>query len=119
MGKLKNRPFEECVYKHCNNVFRPKREAQRFCSQRCREAYRYDIKRAASGTKKARKKHLVLTLLGSAEKGAKRSNKTVLYKEGVDPYFVVKGFGVETPSTSDIDPELLRDIVRLERNSRG
>jgi predicted nucleic acid-binding Zn ribbon protein len=112
------RRFEVCAYRHCTNEFRPKREAQRFCSPRCREAYRYDIKRAASGTKKARKKHLGLTLLGSAEKGAKRSNKTVLYKKGVDPYFVVQGFGIETPSTSDIDPELLRYIVRTERDGQ-
>ncbi|MHA1179130.1 MAG: hypothetical protein ACTSSR_00210 [Alphaproteobacteria bacterium] len=39
----------------------------------------------------------------------------MLYKEGVDPYFVVKGFGVETPSTSDIDPELVWHIVKIER----
>jgi hypothetical protein len=129
MGKLKNRPFEECVYKHCNNVFRPKREAQRFCSQRCRDAYRYDIKRvpalaainaaeAEKGherVKKARKRRLGPGALRSAEKGAKSLEKTVLYKEGVDPYFVVQGFGIETPSTSDIDPELVRDIVKIER----
>ena len=115
MGKLKNKPREVCAYPHCKNEFRPKREAQRFCSKRCRDAYRYDIKRAEKGVKKARKRHLGLTLPRSAEKGAERSKKTVLYKEGVDPYFVVKGFGVETPSTSDIDPELVRHIVKIER----
>jgi hypothetical protein len=118
MSKLKNRPFEECVYKHCNNVFRPKREAQRFCSPRCREACRYDIKRAEKGVEKARKRRLGPGTLRSAEKGAKSLEKTVLYKEGVDPYFVVQGFGIETPSTSDIDPELVRHIVRLERKGQ-
>jgi hypothetical protein len=61
MSKLKNRPFEECVYKHCNNVFRPKREAQRFCSPRCREAYRYDQKLLKQGGRErleARKRRL-------------------------------------------------------------
>ncbi|GAH44371.1 unnamed protein product [marine sediment metagenome] len=38
MGKLKNREPEVCAYRHCANEFRPKREAQRFCSPRCREA---------------------------------------------------------------------------------
>ena len=115
MGKLTNKPTEVCAYRHCNNEFKPKREAQRFCSQRCRDAYRYDIKRAEKGAKKARKRRLGSTLPGSAEKGAKTSTKTVQYKEGVDPYFVVKGFGIETPSTSDLDPELVRYMVRLER----
>ncbi len=115
MGKLKNKPPEICAYRHCNNEFRPKREAQRFCSQRCRDAYRYDIKRAEKGVKKARKRHLGHALPGSAEKGEKSSKKTVLYKQGVDAYFVVKGFGVETPSTSDIDPDLVRHIIKIER----
>ncbi len=54
-------------------------------------------------------------VLGSAENGTKTFKKTVPYKEGVDPYFVLKGFGVETPSTSEIDAELVRHIVRIER----
>mgnify|MGYP001820922237 CR=1 FL=1 len=109
---------EVCAYRHCTNEFRPKREAQRFCSKRCRDAYRYDITRAEKGVKKARKRRLGYTLPGSAEKGAKKANKTVPYKGGVDPYFVVRGFGVETPSTSDIDDELLRYIIRLERGEQ-
>ena len=115
MSKLKDRPPEVCAYRHCKNEFQPKRELQRFCSQRCRDTYRYDIRRAEKGVKKARKRRLGSTLPGSAENGRKRSKKTVPYKEGVDPYFVVKGFGVETPSTSDIDPELVRHIVKIER----
>jgi hypothetical protein len=85
MGKLKNRPFEECVYKHCNNVFRPKREAQRFCSQQCRDAYRYDLNRvpalaainaaeAEKGherVKKARKRRLGQGHLEARKKGQK------------------------------------------------
>jgi hypothetical protein len=118
MGKLKNREPEVCAYRHCANEFRPKREAQRFCSPRCREAYRYDQKLLKQGGRErleARKRRLGPGTLRSAEKGAKKSNKTVLYKTGVDPYFVVQGFGIETPSTSDIDADLLRDIVKIER----
>ena len=109
------RRFEVCAYRNCSNEFRPKRELQRFCSPRCREAYRYDNKRAEKGVKKARKRRLGPGTLRSAEKGTKKSNKTVRYKAGVDPYFVVQGFGIETPSTSDIDPELVHYIVRIER----
>jgi predicted nucleic acid-binding Zn ribbon protein len=69
------RRFEVCAYRHCTNEFRPKREAQRFCSPRCREAYRYDIKRAASGTKKARKKHLGPPYLEARKKGQKGQTK--------------------------------------------
>jgi hypothetical protein len=74
MSKLKNRPFEECVYKHCNNVFRPKREAQRFCSQRCREAYRYDQKLLKQGGRErleARKRRLGQGHLEARKKGQK------------------------------------------------
>ena len=112
MGK--NRPFEECVYKHCNNLFRPKRELQRFCSPRCREAYRYDQKLLKQGGRErleARKRHLGPGTPRSAEEGAERSTKTI----GYGPYFVVKGFGIETPSTTDIDLELLQYIVHIER----
>jgi len=122
MTKFKNKPPEVCAYRNCSNEFRPKRELQRFCSPRCREAYRYDQKLLKQGGRErleARKRRLGPGTLRSAEKGAKSSEKTVLHKAGVDPYFVLQGFGIETPSTSDIDPELLRHIVRLERNSRG
>ncbi len=61
-GKLKNREVEICAYRYCSNEFRPKREAQRFCSKRCRDAYRYDIKRAEKGIKKARKRRLVVCI---------------------------------------------------------
>jgi hypothetical protein len=121
MGKPKNKPPEVCAYRNCSNEFRPKRELQRFCSPRCREAYRYDQKLLKQGGRErleARKRRLGPGTLRSAEKGAKSLEKTVLYKEGVDPYFVVKGFAIETPTTSDIDPELLRDIVRLERGGQ-
>jgi hypothetical protein len=110
MGKLKNRPFEECVYKHCNNVFRPKREAQRFCSQRCREAYRYDQKLLKQGGRErleARKRRLGPGALKSAEKAGESATKTVIYREGVS--LVRASHSIETPSTSDIDPELLTD----------
>jgi hypothetical protein len=115
------RRFEVCAYRNCRNEFRPKRELQRFCSPRCREANRYDQKLLKQGGRErleARKRRLGPGTLRSAEKWAERSKKTALYKEGVDPYFVVKGFGVETPSTSDIDRELLRYIVRTERDGQ-
>jgi len=60
--------FQVCVYRHCDNEFRPKREAQRFCSQRCRDAYRYDTTRANQGHKKARKRHLGAAVHSEARK---------------------------------------------------
>ena len=115
MGKLKNRPPEVCAYRHCYNVFRPKREVQRFCSQRCRDAYRYDIKRAEKGVKKARKRHLGSALPARAEKGGKTLIKTVSYKSGIP---LEKRCGVEVPTTTDIDDDELRRIIRLERGER-
>ncbi len=44
-----------CAYLHCNNEFRAQREAQRFCSERCRKAWHYDINRTS---KKPRKRAL-------------------------------------------------------------
>ena len=114
MSKFKNREPEFCAYRNCRNEFRPKRELQRFCSPRCRDAYHYDLKLLKQGGRErleARKRHLGPGTPRSAENGAERSTKTI----GYGPYFVVKGFGIEVPSTTDIDPELLRYIVRIER----
>jgi hypothetical protein len=47
--------LEVCAYRHCKNEFRPKREAQRFCSERCRKDYHYDVTRTS---KKRRKRRL-------------------------------------------------------------
>ncbi len=112
MGKFKNRAPEKCAYRHCENEFRPKRELQRFCSKRCREAYHYDEKRRAQGLKKPRKRHLRTGTLGSMENGEIKSTKTAIYRDDVS---IVKAtHSIEVPSTSDIDPELLRVIVRME-----
>ncbi len=116
MGKLKNKPPEICAYRHCNNEFRPKREAQQFCSQRCRKAWYYDINRTS---KKPRKRALksVENLSGcvipvSVQKREKDIDRTVLYRGGVT---LVSRCGIEVPTTTDIEDEELRDIIRLER----
>jgi len=49
---------EPGAYRHCKEIFTPKRNDQRFCSQRCREAWAYDVRRAEIGVKKPRKRHL-------------------------------------------------------------
>ena len=47
-------PEEPCAYRHCKKIFTPKRNDQRFCSQRCREAYAYDVRRADMASSKSR-----------------------------------------------------------------
>ncbi len=107
---------EVCAYRHCSNEFLPKREAQRFCSNACRKAYNYDVTRTS---KKPRKRALrsVETLpgsgtLGSVQKREKDIDRTVLYRRGVT---LVSRCGIEVPTTTDIEDEDLRDIIRLER----
>ena len=113
------RRFEVCAYRHCTNEFRPKREEQRFCSPRCREAYRYDQKLLKQGGRErleARKRRLGPGTLRSAEKELKRSTKTMRFREGIT---LVRGsHSIEVPSPSDINPELVRHIVRLERKGQ-
>ena len=115
MGKLKNRPPETCAYRYCSNEFRPKREAQRFCSPRCRKAYNYDATRTS---KKPRKRALRSVekfagggIPGSVQKYEKTSVKTVPYRRGVA---LEKRCGVEVPTTTDITDDELRYIIRLE-----
>jgi predicted nucleic acid-binding Zn ribbon protein len=72
------RRFEVCAYRHCTNEFRPKREAQRFCSPRCREAYRYDQKLLKQGGRErleARKKRLGQGHLKARKKQEKAQQK--------------------------------------------
>ena len=116
MGKFKNREPAVCAYRDCNNEFQPQREHQRFCSQRCRKAYNYDVTRTS---KKPRKRALksVETLPssripGSVKKHEKNAGKTVSYRRGVT---LVTRCGIEVPTTTDIDDDELRQIIRLER----
>ena len=105
-----------CAYRDCSNEFRPQREHQRFCSQTCRKAYNYDVTRTS---KKPRKRALksVETLPssgipGSVEKHGKKLGETVPYRRGVT---LVTRRGIEVPTTTDIDEDELRYIIRSER----
>jgi hypothetical protein len=111
---------EVCAYRHCNNEFRPKRQVQRFCTQRCRDAYRYDTSpasrrpmRASQRPKKARKRHLWTGTLRSAENGGKRQTKTIGYREVVGPSIGLKS-GRPVVDLIGIDAELLRKIIEIE-----
>ena len=115
------RRFEVCAYRHCNNEFRPKREAQRFCSETCRKAYHYDTTRASKKRRKRRLKAVCTAaneslgggILRSVEKNKKRSTKTATYRGGVDPSAVLKS---RRPIVDlvGIDPKLLREIIKIE-----
>lgn len=73
---------ETCAYRDCKNTYHPSRHDQ--CSSRCREAYRYDIRRASKGPKQARKRHLG-PIAGSAENGRFYSAKTGPCKRPLPP----------------------------------
>ena len=116
MSKLNNRPPEVCAYRHCKNEFRPQREHQRFCSKRCRKAYNYDVTRAS---KKPRKRALKSvenfpgsSIPGSVEKHENSAGKTAPYKGHVT---LAKRCKIEIPTTTDIEDDELRRIIRLER----
>ena len=102
--------LEVCAYRHCDNEFRPKREAQRFCKEKCRKDYHYDITRTS---KKRRKRRLGAGVLGSVERGEKRSTKTTSYGTGVDPSIALKS-GRPVVDLVGIDPKLLRKIIEIE-----
>jgi hypothetical protein len=105
------RRFEVCAYRHCSNEFRPKRELHRFCSEKCRKDYHYDITRTS---KKRRKRRLGAGVLGSVENSEKRSTKTASYREGAGPSIALKS-GRPIVDLIGIDPKLLRKIIRIER----
>jgi hypothetical protein len=71
------KPLEVCKRRGCDAEFGKKREAQRFCSERCREAYAYDVRRAELGVKTPRKRRLGTTPLGSTENGLFYSTKSI------------------------------------------
>ena len=122
MAKLKNREPEGCVYRHCTNEFRPKREAQRFCSPRCREAYRYDQKLLIQGGRErleARKRHLGPGTPRSAEKTGKRSTETIGYREGIGPSIALKSGLPAVVDLVGIDLKLLRKIIEIECSLNG
>jgi predicted nucleic acid-binding Zn ribbon protein len=80
---------ERCVYRHCTNTFRPQREAQRFCSPRCREAYAYDVRRAKKGLTQPRK-----VIAGSMENGAKNLIQTIPCKPTTTTLDEIKAVGI-------------------------
>ena len=116
MSKLNNSELAVCAYRDCSNEFRPQREHQRFCSKRCRKAYNYDVTRTP---KKPRKRALKSVenfpgsgIPGSVEKHEKKAVDTASYRGGVT---LTKRCGIEIPTTTDIDEDELRHIIRLER----
>ena len=116
MSKLKNRLPEVCAYRHCKNEFRPQREHQRFCSKTCRKASHYALNRTS---KKPRKRALKSVenfpgsvIPGSVEKHGKKLGETVPYRRGVT---LVTRCGIEVPTTTDIEDDELRYILRSER----
>ena len=116
MSKLNNSELAVCAYRDCSNEFRPQREHQRFCSQRCRKAYNYDVTRTSTKPRKRALKS-VENFAGSGipesvQKHEKRGEKTVPHRRGVT---LEKRCKVEVPTTTDIDDDELRRIIRLER----
>ena len=105
-----------CANRDCKNEFRPQRENQRFCSETCRKDSHYALNRSS---KKPRKRALkgVENLLGSyipgsVEKHEKSDGKTVPHRRGVT---LEERCGIQVPTTTDIDDDALRYIIRLER----
>ena len=116
MGKLNNNELVVCANRHCKNEFRPQRESQRFCSETCRKDSHYALNRSS---KKPRKRALKSVgklpgsgIPGSVEKREKKIGKTASYRRGVT---LVRRCGIEVPTTTDIEDDELRRIIRLER----
>ena len=114
-----------CAYRHCKETFRSTRSDQRFCSQRCREAYAYDLKRAEAGIKGPRKKRLQATnthpatpIAASRENGPFSSSNSIVCKptqrHGFGVPRDVLGRGHRWAATPSIDPRILADILRRE-----
>ena len=116
---------ERCAYRHCKETFRPARSDHRFCSQRCREAYAYDLKRAEAGIKGPRKKRLqaratpsATPVAGSVENGLFFSSNSIPCK-ATKPYGIgiprdVLGRGHRWPRSPSIDPQVLAEILWRE-----
>jgi predicted nucleic acid-binding Zn ribbon protein len=107
--------LEVCAYRHCKNEFRPKREAQRFCSERCRKDYHYDVTRTS---KKRRKRRLWAGVLGSVETEVNSLRRSISYEEGVHPSIALK-CGPPVVDLVGIDPELLALIVKIECGTKS
>ena len=114
-----------CAYRHCKETFPPSRSDHRFCSQRCREAYAYDLKRAEAGIKGPRKKRLQATdthpatpIAASTKNGPFSSSNSIACKATQPPGFGVPrdvlGRGHRWPGTPSIDPRVMADILRRE-----
>ena len=116
MSKFKNRELAVCANRHCSKEFRPQRENQRFCSETCRKDSHYALNRSS---KKPRKRALKSVenfpgsgIPGSVEKHEKSDGETASCKGHVT---LAKRCGIEVPTTTDIDDDELRQIIRLER----
>jgi hypothetical protein len=114
-----------CAYRHCKETFQAARSDHRFCSQRCREAYAYDLKRAESGTKGQRKKrlqaldtHPATPVAASMENGLFSSTNSTACKatkpRGFRVPLDVLGRGHRWPASPSIDPRIMADILRRE-----
>jgi hypothetical protein len=114
-----------CAYRHCKETFRPTRSDHRFCSQRCREAYAYDLKRVEAGVKGPRKKrlqthvtHPATPLAGSVENAPFYSSNSTPCKSTQPLAFRVPldvlGRGHRWPAASSIDQRVVAEILRRE-----
>lgn len=116
---------EQCAYRHCKELFHPVRANQRFCSQRCRKAYSYDLERAEAGIKGPRKKRLqapvtasATPVAGSAQTGPFYASNSIACKQTQRRGFGVPrdvlGRGHRWPATPSIDRQVLVEILRRE-----
>jgi hypothetical protein len=84
------KPYRKCDV--CKIEYRPQREAQSYCSRRCREDAAYTRKLLASGRpQKARKRRLATPLLGSSENEAFYSAEPIPCKSWVSSPIDVLG----------------------------
>jgi hypothetical protein len=109
---------EGCAYRHCREVFAPRTEDHRFCSQRCREAYAYDLRRAKIGVHGPRKRRLATTLPGCMENGHFSPTKTVSCKQPQPSRFAVPvdllGRGLRWPGAHSLDRCVYAEILWRE-----
>ena len=69
----------KCASRHCNETFKL-RGPKRFCSEQCREAYRYDVRRAELGVRKPRRFRRGTPRAQTPEKGHFLPTETVACK---------------------------------------
>jgi hypothetical protein len=115
---MSEQAIETCAYRRCKERFSPKTLDHRFCSQRCRDDYHYDVRRAEIGAHRARRRRLAIPLAGCMENGQKTTIETILCKLAQPPLFAVPrdvlGRGHRWPNTPPVDPRVLASILWRE-----